>query len=373
MNDDEYFMMDEDEDQDSGYITDYTSEEDSQTESENEGDSAFDETEESANKSSNKSLSADKDGNLNYGDKFTKFDAELLQGYDDIVKASKDRNGAKEAFNITDATICMITANPKHVSGFIRSKIARNLLNLNGKNRIVSTVYSPQESMSGEDLEDELEGGGDYSLNRKYSEEAKETMTRFVDYLANRKLENDSPLARRYKQMDIPALIIFLFTNNMYSLIIDCPTMPEYYAKQIEEAFNKLLKSKYDIVEQLASKYDSVGRPQVAERVRKLKFAWFEREPADLRVRREFSDLGITYDDIQIYREYRSKFLNVSKSITQESISDMIEVKMDNGVYKKLKDKTRFLAITRVKDLYKNWAKEYNANPEVVKDVVFKR
>ena len=365
--DEEYWL--DDDDQESGYYLTPTdsSDDDSDSDGDNSEDGISYTVDDS--RSEKVKLTTNKDGSSEeYGTLFTSLDAKLLQGYDDIVKAGKDPKG----FQLSDALTGLVAANPKHTNSFIISKIVANLAFHNGKNRYVSTVYSPKEPMTGEDLEDELDTDWDTSFNRKFSEEARETMTRFVDFLANRDLENDSPLSRRYKQMDIPALIIYLFTNNMYSLIMNCPTMPEYYAKQVEQAFENLMKSKYVIVEQLANKYDEVGRPALAEKVRTMKFEWFDKEPADLRIRKEFSDLGITYDDIQIYREYRNKFLNVSKSITQEAISDMIEVKMDNGVYKKLKDKTRFLAIARVKELYKNWAKENNTNPEVVKGVVFK-
>ena len=66
-----------------------------------------------------------------------------------------------------------------------------------------------------------------------------------------------------------------------------------------------------------------------------------------------------TYDDVVIYRQYRNKFTNTSKAITQDVISDLIEVYVyDKGVYVKLKDKTRSDAIADVKQVWLKWAKE---------------
>lgn len=177
--------------------------------------------------------------------------------------------------------------------------------------------------------------------------------------MATRDISKDSIISKRRKQRQIPAFIIFLFSSGMYDLIVECPTMPEEYATQIKEAMRKILKAKYDIVEELAKKYEEMGRQAVADRVRKLQLSWFNKEPAEIRSSAEYSDLELTYDDVLVYREYRSRFTNTSRAITQDIISDMIEVVIDKeaGVYERLKDKTRSDAISDVKQVYKDWSK----------------
>ena len=121
----------------------------------------------------------------------------------------------------------------------------------------------------------------------------------------------------------------------------------------------KIIQSKYDIVEDLAKEYEAAGRQKVADRVRKMQLAWFQKEPMEIRTASQYADLGLTYDDVVIYRTYRNKFTNTSKAITQDVISDLIEVYVyDKGVYVKLKDKTRSDAIADVKQLWLKWAKE---------------
>ena len=160
----------------------------------------------------------------------------------------------------------------------------------------------------------------------------------------------------------------------MYDLIIDCPTMPEEYATQIKEALNKIMKSKYDIVEELAKRYDEMGRPAIAARVRKMGTAWFSKEPAEIRSSSEYADLDLTYDDILVYREYRSKFTNTSRAITQDVISDLIEVVIDKDarVYERLKDKTRSDAISDVKQVYKEWSKDNPVDSELATKIIWK-
>jgi hypothetical protein len=88
----------------------------------------------------------------------------------------------------------------------------------------------------------------------------------------------------------------------------------------------------------------------------------------------KYSDLDITPDDVMIYKKIRPKFMNASKTITQEVISDMIEVVIDEqkGVYEKLKDKTRSDAISDVKRVYKEWCKDNGENSEVSKKIIWK-
>ena len=105
-----------------------------------------------------------------------------------------------------------------------------------------------------------------------------------------------------------------------------------------------------------------------------MQLAWFTKEPAEIKTALPYRDLELTYDDILIYREYRSKYTNISKSITQDTISDFIEVVVDPeaGIYQKLKDKTRSEAINEVKQIYKNWAKENPVDSDLANKVIWK-
>jgi hypothetical protein len=67
-----------------------------------------------------------------------------------------------------------------------------------------------------------------------------------------------------------------------------------------------------------------------------------------------------------IYKSIRNKYVNISKSITQEVASDLIEVVIDKdaGMYEKLKDKVRTESINEVKQLLK----EFSENSIIEKD-----
>lgn len=305
-----------------------------------------------------------------YEGKMTKDEVWLSSAYDDIVMAGK-----KDADNaIEDAVTTIIWANPKHTSAKTVGDIIKELFHKQGHHRMVNSIYTPDTPLRGEDLDSDYFGDDDSGFNKEYAEEARNQIARFIGYLASRDLSKDSVISRRRKQRQIPAFIIFLFSSGMYDLIIDCPTMPEEYATQIKEALNKIMKSKYDIVEELAKRYDEMGRPAIAARVRKMGTAWFSKEPAEIRSSSEYADLDLTYDDILVYREYRSKFTNTSRAITQDVISDLIEVVIDKDarVYERLKDKTRSDAISDVKQVYKEWSKDNPVDSELATKIIWK-
>lgn len=305
-----------------------------------------------------------------YEGKMTKDEVWLSSAYDDIVMAGK-----KDADNaIEDAVTTIIWANPKHTSAKTVGDIIKELFHKQGHHRMVNSIYTPDTPLRGEDLDSDYFGDDDSGFNKEYAEEARNQIARFIGYLASRDLSKDSVISRRRKQRQIPAFIIFLFSSGMYDLIIDCPTMPEEYATQIKEALNKIMKSKYDIVEELAKRYDEMGRPAIAARVRKMGTAWFSKEPAEIRSSSEYADLDLTYDDILVYREYRSKFTNTSRAITQDVISDLIEVVIDKDarVYERLKDKTRSDAISDVKQVYKEWSKNNPVDSELATKIIWK-
>ena len=306
-----------------------------------------------------------------YGGKMTGFESWLSLAYDDIGKYAKAGvDGAIEA-----AATIVVKANPKHTSEKTIGDIVKDLFHKQGHSRMVNTVYTPEGPLRGEDVDIDYLGEDDSGFNQKFANEAREQIARFIGYLASRDLSKDSTISRRRKQRHIPAFIIFLFSSGMYDLIVGCPTLPEEYATQVTNALETIMKSKYEIVEELAKKYEEMGRQKVADRVRKLQLAWFSKEPAEIRTSSEYSDLNLTYDDVLIYREYRSKFTNTSKTITQDIISDLIEVVVDKdaGIYEKLKDKTRADAISDVKQVYKDWSKENPIDSDLANKIIWKK
>lgn len=352
MDDKEEYLTDDGENLDEGYIiqNDIGEEED---------DSSSEEISESAAE-----VSADV-----YKGKMTQEEIRLSTAYDDIVAAGK-----KDTTNaIEDATIRLVSMNPKHTNAKTINDIVKEIFMKQGHNRMQNSIYT-SEPLRGDDLDEDYLGEGDGGFNNKLTEELEELIARFIDYLAKRDLSKDSTNQRKRKNRHIPAFIIFLFSSGAYSFILHCPTMPRIYQKQIDNAFKEIMKSKYDIVEKLARRYEEKGRPLVAERVRKLQLAWFDREPAEIRNLGEFADLDLTYDDIVTYREYRSKFTNTSKAITQDVISDLIEVSDDEGKgsYYKLKDKTRSEAIADVKQVWKDWCKDNAADQELAQKLIWK-
>lgn len=285
----------------------------------------------------------------------------LITAYDDIVAAG---NKNKEKFetiqgSIIDAATTIVRANPKHTAEATIGHIVQELFQKQGHHRMVNSIYTPDTPLRGEDVDFDLNDDDDSKFNRRFSQEAKDQVTRFVGYLASRDLSKDSTNSKNRKLRQLPAFIIFLFSSGMYDLIINCPTMPKEYSEQIDRAMEKIIQSKYDIVEDLAKEYEKAGRQKVADRVRKMQLAWFQKEPMEIRTSSQYADLNLTYDDVVIYRTYRNKFTNTSKAITQDVISDLIEVYVyDKGVYVKLKDKTRSDAIADVKQLWLKWSKE---------------
>lgn len=303
-----------------------------------------------------------------YGNKLTETEVKFITAYDDLVRIASSESGNEM---LTDAVTVMVDANPKHTNAKTVGDVVKELLGKQGHNRMVNSVYSPT-MLTSEDVETDYLGGEDFRFNKQFTEEARQLIARFIEYLANRDLSKDDELQRRRKRRNIPAFLIFLFSAGLYDLVLNCPTLPEEYAEQVKDAFKKIMKSKYDIVEELARKYEEVGRPLVAERVRRLQLAWFEKEPADIRTSSEYSDLDITYDDVVIYRSYRSRFTNTSKAITQDVISNSILVSLGDGQFEKLKDKTRFDAITDVKVLWRDWVKDNAEDSELAKKIIWK-
>ena len=353
------YLLDEDDDlEDQGYYETPDEESEDSEDENNESDSDEEEDESSRSES-------------DYGGRMTKDEIWLSSAYDDIVAATKD---TKNPNAIEDAATIVVMANPKHTSVNTVSNIIKELFNRQGHSRMVNSLYTPDSPLRGEDVDIDFKEEDDSGFNKEYAKEARDQIARFIGYLASRDLSKDSVISRRRKQRHIPAFIIFLFSSGMYDLIMNCPTLPEEYKTQVDEAFQKIMKAKYDIVEELAKKYEELGKQKIADRVRKMQLSWFNKEPAEVRSSTEYSDLDLSHSDILVYREYRSRFINVSKAITQDTISDMIEVVIDKdaGVYERLKDKTRSDAIADVKQVYKDWAKENPIDSDLADKIIWK-
>ena len=165
----------------------------------------------------------------------------LITAYDDIVAAG---NKNKEKFeslsgSIIDAATTIVRANPKHTAEATIGHIVQELFQKQGYHRMVNSVYTPDTPLRGEDIDIDLNDDDDSKFNRRFSQEAKDQVTRFVGYLAGRDLSKDSTNSRNRKMRQLPAFIIFLFSSGMYDLIINCPTMPPEYSEQIERAILK--------------------------------------------------------------------------------------------------------------------------------------
>ena len=331
-----------------------------------EEDEDLDEDEEEEEESRGTGTDADYEGHM------TKREMQFSQYYDDIIAIAKDPTNKENA--IIDAATLIVTANPKHTSTVTVSNIIKDLFKKQGHNRMINTVYDPDQALRSQDWDEDLNQEDSGSFNDQFAAEAKDQIARFIGYLASRDLSKDSVMSRKRKLRNIPAFIIFLFSAGMYDFLIDCPTMPEEYKVQIDAALKKIVKEKYDIVEALARRYEEKGRPKVAEKVRQMQLAWFNKEPAEIRTSSEFANLDLTYDDVMTYREYRSKFTNTSKAITQDVISGLIEVVVDKkaGIYERLKDKTRSEAIADVKQIYKDWSKDNKVDSDLATKIIWK-
>lgn len=282
------------------------------------------------------------------------YEMELSRSYDDILKAN----------DLTDVISIIIAANPVNSNSVIVSEKVKEFMQLQGKTRVVNN-YSAGLLVA-TDVETEMEGDDSGELNERKEREARDLIWRFIKYLAERDLSNDNVTNRRRKLRHIPALIIYLFSNKMYGLLINCPYMPEDYQQQISNALLRLNEDKYKLVEELAKMYDDAGNPELAKRVRDMRLSFFDKEPAELRSSVEFRYMDISDADVAIYKSMRNKYVNISKSITQEVASDLIEVVIDKdaGINEKLKDKVRTESINEVKTLLREFAENSTANQD---------
>lgn len=291
------------------------------------------------------------------------YEVDLSKGYDEI----------KSSGSLEEAAQVIISAMPFNNNSVTVGNILIDLFNKQGRQRIVTNSHLGSGLLRGSDVETEIEGDSSEEFNAEFEEKNRELVWRFIDYLGNRDLSQDNAVNRNRKIRQLPAFIIYLFSSGLYGLLINCPTLPEDYRKQVDNALVRLNESKYEIVEELAEKYDEVGRYDVANRVRQLQLAFFDKEPAELANSAELRDLNLTGDDISIYKSVRSKFVNVSRSITQEVASELIEVVIDkeSGISLKLKDKVRAEAILDVKSEFSKFAEDSKEDIESANNILF--
>lgn len=309
----------------------------------------------------------------------TKIDTSLYKGQlsDNeiwLIGAYSDIQRCKEA---DEAATIILSANPQHTSSFTISRIVLDMFQKQGHTRMQATQYSagPLKGSDMKSLVDEEHDDLDADINTEILDETKKMVNEFVGYLVNRDLSEDSVVSKKRKLRQLPAFIIFLFSSGLYDFILNCSNMPSEYQEQINFALKKINQTKFDILEDMAKKYEEAGRPKIAKKAREMGLSWFYREPAELRLSAEFKDLNITSNDIEIYREFRPKYTNLTSALTQDVISNYIEVVVDSkkGIYEKLKDKTRSEAINDVKRVFKEWTAQYQPeNSELANKLIFK-
>jgi hypothetical protein len=368
MNEDDY-LLDEDEDDLDSQIIDTTDD--------NDSDSDGDEDEGGG---SDSDLGGTTGTKSDYDGKMTEREIKMSTNYNNIILSSRKASDSTKVLlggrlfpsNVVDAVNNVLNADPKNTAQATISKFQMALFHVQGHTHIVGTVYQPDQLRIG-DLDEEFGGTGDNGFNDQMTKELKSQIDRFVNYLSSRDLSRDSIRSRNVKLRQLPAFIIFMFTSGLYDFIINCPSMPEEYQSQIDNAMKRLNQNKFNLVEELAQRYEERKRTDLAEAVRQKGLAWFKREPAELTTLKAYKKLNITPEDVITYKEFRSRFINTSKAITLDVISKMILVVLDkdSGIYEELKDKTRTDAIKDVKKLYKKWSSSNIADSELADEIIW--
>ena len=144
-----------------------------------------------------------------YQGRLTKTEIEFSSSYDDIVNAGKTNKDNA----IEDAATIIVWANPKHTSATTVGNILKELFHKQGHSRMVNSIYTPDSALRSEDVDLDFNMDDDSGFNRKFAQEARDQIARFVDYLATRDLSKDSVISRRRKERQLPAFIIFLFSS----------------------------------------------------------------------------------------------------------------------------------------------------------------
>jgi hypothetical protein len=355
MNEDDFFLDENDDDLDSSYIVSTVDDDDSSDEGE-EGLEEESSRKRGGSKSTDVSL---------YENKLSEREIDMQRKYDDIMKLQKDTD-------IRTTAEIILNANPNNQSTIYIQQILKGIFNAQGHNRMTSGYVQIGQRLNADEVAGILGEDVVEEMDTLKSIAARQVAD-FVEYLATMDLSEDSGMSKKRKQRHLPAFIIFLFSSNLYSLITQCPTMPPVYQKQIDRAFDSLNREKIKLVEDLAKAYDEAGRPEVGETVRNEGIHWFRKEPKEILGIKKYKDLNLGQRDVEIYKKFRTKYNNISTSITQDVISDYIEVVLDEkkGITDKLKDKTRTQAVDDVKRLYIDWAKENTDNANLASQLVY--
>lgn len=296
---------------------------------------------------------------------------------DSEISLINDYNKIASCTDLEEATLLVVQNIPKHTSKSTQISIVKQLFHKQGHSRLQNTKYTPLSSVTGREVDQAFgEDDADEDFNEEVYQKNREFIAKFIDYLAKRDLSRDSKTSKAKKLRAIPAFIIYLFSSGTFGYIINCPTMPKEYQELITRALKDIDKTRYHLVDELADEYEKNGRPKVADRVRKSGVGWFQKEPKEIYNAAIYRDLDLTEDDINIYRKYRSRFVNTTNSITQEVISEYIYVIVDSrkGTFLKLKDKTRAEAISDVKQEFEKFAKTHGTLEEQdnVTNILFK-
>lgn len=358
--DEEYYLDDEDD----GGLDEY--EVDSpETESEDSGDG--DTEEESEDVDSGIHI------NQEQSDKFTDQEIQMILYYNKIYKQTKTSESKDmDATAFIRATLeQVLSCDPRNTSQVTVQKLLNDFCNTQGRSR--RTMNFRAEGATNEISIDDDETD-DEMMNKKIANYQTEIVSRFIEYLANRDLSKDSPVNVKRKQRQIPAFIIFLFSTGNANLIKDCDTLPDVYKRQVTRAIKELTQMRYDLVEELASRYEKLGHTEMAKIVREEKFAFFDREPAQLKTIVKYSPY-VKDEDIKIYKtDIRPKYMNITSTITQDVASELIQVCEDEKrqIFKPMKNKTRFEAIQDVKTLFDDWKKENCDDSELAEKILWK-
>ena len=357
MNEEDFYLDENDDDLEDSYIVPTLSEEDEE-DSGDDDDESLDSSKRGGKKRSASDISL-------YDKKMTEREVMMQKKYDDISKQAKD-------VDIRDIAAVILEMNPNNSSTLYVSSILKGIFNAQGHNRMTSGYVKTGTRLNSREVADSL-GEDVIDENDAIKNLAAKQVADFIEYLASMDLSEDSNMSRKRKQRHIPAFIIFLFSSNLYPFITNCPTMPEVYQKQIDRAFVGLNREKQKLVEELAQAYRDAGRDDVAEAVISDGIHWFRKEPKEILGVKKHKDLNLSLDDVEIYKRFRTRYNNISTSITQEIISDYIEVVVDEkkGITDKLKDKTRTQAVDDVKRLYIEWAKENTDNAGLARELIY--
>lgn len=357
MNEDEDYFLDDEEDSSDMYVN--TTEDDADIEQ-----AERDDLEQSSSKKSKAAVTADYKSST-----LSDFEINLIQRYDNITAIAKDPKIKSDDVLMMNMARELLYGNPVNTSQGQVENYVRDLSNKQGRARASFNTKLSENNVFEVDGEDD----DDDQINRDLVEENTLLISRFVEYLANRDLSKDSKVSINHKQRHIPALIIFLFYTGNDKLVTNCDTLPPVYKRQVENANKTLVKKRFELVEELAKRYEEIGHKEMAKLVRKKQLSFFDREPATLKTIVEFKGI-ITDEDIEIYKkEIRPKYMNISKAITQEIASDLIQVCVDEKrlIFQPMKDKTRFEAIQEMKDIFANWVKENYQDSDIANRILW--